>query len=586
MNNSIRTAAKTMAAVIAAGAMAVAPVAGTINFGAMTAMAEITATGTVSIGGLNTGDTVTLYKIVEATTDASGQWNGWGAVDAVNSAVSIATTGKDLSVNVGSLMGIINGGTVAVAQAATPVTTTTFTSNNLAPGVYVAVITPGEASNAATELRIYNPAFLSVSYDGTAATGGSITNIKEAKFETSKISNTDTTTALTDKAYAKSSTTSLTKTIVNKDTDGTTDGTQAGVKGEDLQKGDTSDFQITTAFPDYRGFTNLDNITFRIDDNQDAQFGQPKDIKVWVGEGESKTQLQSGFTIKYGSFTQDGENAYAGTLSANTPASDADEDFSITFDKATLMAHPATAVTVTYSSVLVNPAIYSDTNDNNDNNVRLTYTNKNSTDTDTSTNHKDDKTTDYSFKINVKKVDSTNTTQVLSGAKFKIERQMMGTGNKLTNYVVASGDDDHVVMSDEETTETDGIVNFTGLDEGYYKITETQAPTYTDADGNRTTYSQNTEAFYIKVVPTWNGDHSSITGYTINYVDEDGQTKTQSSGSLAKDDTSGEYTLTVKDTPVNGLPSTGARSALILTIAGIAVMVTVMAASRRRKISE
>lgn len=584
MNNSIKAAAKKMAALVAAGAMAVTPVVATINMTTVTAMAEITATGTVSIGGLNVGDSVTLYKIVEATTDASGQWNGWGAVDAVKSAVSIATTGKDLSVNVGGLMDTINGGTVNPTGVATTVTEAmngTFTSGNLAPGVYVAVITPGDASNAANELRIYNPAFLSVSYDGTDATGSSITNIQSANFETDKMTNSDST--ISNKAYAKSSTTSLTKTIVNKDTDGTTDGTQAGVKGEDLQKGDTSDFQITTTFPDYRGFTNLDNITFRIDDNQDAQFGQPKDIKVWVGEGESKTQLQSGFTIKYGSFTQDGENAYAGTLSADTPASDADEDFSITFDKATLLAHPATAVTVTYSSVLVNPAIYSDTNDNN---VRLTYTNKNSTDTDSSTNHKDDKTTDYSFKINVKKVDSTNTTQVLSGAKFKIERQMMGTDNKLTNYVVASGDDDHVVMSDEATTGDTGIVNFTGLDEGYYKITETQAPTYTDAQGNQTTYSQNTEAFYIKVVPTWNGDHSSITGYTINYVDEDGQTKTQSSGSLAKDDTSGEYTLTVKDTPVNGLPSTGARSALILTIAGIAVMVTVMAASRRRKISE
>ena len=45
-------------------------------------------------------------------------------------------------------------------------------------------------------------------------------------------------------------------------------------------------------------------------------------------------------------------------------------------------------------------------------------------------------------------------------------------------------------------------------------------------------------------------------------------------------------TLTVGDTKMSGLPSTGARSALILTIAGIAVMITVMAASRRKKIAD
>ena len=575
MNNSIRTAAKTMAAVIAAGAMAVAPVAGTINFGAMNVMAATQAT--VSIGGLNAGDSVTLYKIVETSTDDSNQWNGWKTVDNAKSKVSIEQSGKNLKVDVGGLMGLINAGSITATGNATSVTESEFTSGNLDPGVYVAVITPGTTSNGTEQLRIYNPVFLSVSYDGTNATAGSITDIKEAKFETNKITNTDTTTALSDKAYAKSSTTSLEKTIVNKDEDGVTDTTQNGVKAEDLQKGDTSDFKITTTFPDYRGFTNLTDITFKIDDNQDAQFGKPTNIQVFLGD--STTALTSGFSIKYGSFT---DNNYSGTLDKPAPGTDDDEDFTITFDTATLLANPATAVTITYSSVLVNPTVYNGTNDNN---VKLTYTNSNQA--TPTVNTKTDKTTDYSFKINVKKVDSTDETKVLQGAEFKIERQTL-TNDKLVAYTPNDGD--HVAFANATAnTDNTGLVSFSGLDEGYYKISETKAPDK-DAAGNSVSYSQNTEAFYIHVKPTWDGNHASITGYTIEYVTEDGKTtkttKTQSSGHLDRAENEGEYTLTVKDTPVNGLPSTGARSALILTIAGIAVMVTVMAASRRRKISE
>ena len=68
MKNSIKTAAKTMAAVIAAGAMAVAPVAGTINFGAMTAMAA-EQTVASKITGLQGGEKIHAYQIIKANSD-------------------------------------------------------------------------------------------------------------------------------------------------------------------------------------------------------------------------------------------------------------------------------------------------------------------------------------------------------------------------------------------------------------------------------------------------------------------------------------------------------------------------------------
>jgi len=155
--------------------------------------------------------------------------------------------------------------------------------------------------------------------------------------------------------------------------------------------------------------------------------------------------------------------------------------------------------------------------------------------------------------------------------------------NTLKEYTPNDGD--HSTSINEESSETgrDGIVHFTGLDEGYYRIVETQAPT----DGT-TQYTKNGESFYIHVVPTYPNQNTSteITGYTITQVDENGNPKTDTALNRAENNTTSDYTLTVKDTPVHGLPSTGARSALILTIAGIGVMVVVLAASRRKKVED
>lgn len=563
MRDSMKIAAKKMAALIAASAMAVAPVAGTIGMTSVTAMAAITDTAEVSITGLKSGDTVYLYKIVEPSKNANQQWDGWKKVDEAGNTVSIDKSGANLSVDLPELVKLANASTLT-ADAGTVADSTGKFAKSVTPGVYLAMVIP--AAND-TDPVIYNPMFLSVSVDDHEAVTGATIKATDS-FDTNKITNT--TTTITDKAYAKSSTVTLDKVITNKDSDGATDTPASEVKGEDLQKGDTSDFKIKTKFPDYRGYTNLDTITFTLDDNQDEAFGHPSNIVVYAGT----TQLAAGtdYTVTYGSY--DSDAAYTATTAFSaTATADTDEDFKITFTKNTLLRYPASNVTVTYSAVLNTPKIYEEKQENN---VQLTYTYKNTTDTNTTT--KTSKTTDYSFKVDVKKTDAADNS-VLFGATFSLTRQKL-IGGKLADM---TADDDHALtINTQESTASgaNGLVHFTGLDEGYYKIKEVTAPTK-----GTTKYSVNTEDFYIHVIPTWDTNHTEITGYEIKQVGEDGQEKTTgTSGSVAKE--SDTYTLTVTDTPVNGLPSTGARSALILTIAGVAVMVTVMAASRKKKIAE
>lgn len=113
-------------------------------------------------------------------------------------------------------------------------------------------------------------------------------------------------------------------------------------------------------------------------------------------------------------------------------------------------------------------------------------------------------------------------------------------------------------------------------------IEETQAPAG---------YQLNQTKYYIHVIPTYDTDtngNAILSSYTIKNTDkagtDSGEVETDSTKKInTNEDT---RTLKIQDTKIGSLPSTGARSALILTIAGIAVMITVMAASRKKKIAD
>ena len=127
------------------------------------------------------------------------------------------------------------------------------------------------------------------------------------------------------------------------------------------------------------------------------------------------------------------------------------------------------------------------------------------------------------------------------------------------------------------------MITFENLDEGTYTLKETAAPTG---------YSINPATYTITITPTYDQSGTDMTGGTLQSYkisitsDNSSETFEDITISATSEEGTAAKAVVVNDTKMSGLPSTGARSALILTIAGIAVMIAVMAASRRKKIAD
>ncbi len=581
MNNSIRTAAKTMAAVIAAGAMAVAPVAGTINFGAMTAMAAPTADdkGTISVSGVGTGATVNAYQIVKAKYSDAGfekwEYNGTALANADGTYTPTVT---EMATLVAAIKADTQHTTYTKVELTYNQTSQKYTSSQAPAGEYVVLV----ESTGNNDTYVYNPMVVSTSYD------------KNDTLTTNGTADATTNFGSGDTAYAKRSEIPLTKTITNLDGEsGKKSGTEA--QGEDLQVGDTGDFKITSKIPSYS--SAYTNVTFTLTDIQDAGFNAPTDITVYVGGLDDTHKVTENATSTF-SITKETTRAQQTDKDGKVTAKALDtNDFEVSFVSSYILAHTGEDVYVTYKSVLNENAVQANASDDNinQNTVGLVYTK----DIFENTDAKEAETYHYTFPVNVFKQAAETTAdanqdgnkkyttdghEILSGAKFEITRMHIDTTEGNTKgKLVAYTDTEHVAYpgteaktdTKEVTTDADGKAVFNDLDEGYYMIKETQAPSG---------FSTNTEAFYIKITPTY-GDDGKLASYSVTQVGDDGQATSIPQNSTGSVDDSTD-TLTVNDTPMAGLPSTGARSALILTIAGIAVMITVMAASRRKKIAD
>lgn len=258
-------------------------------------------------------------------------------------------------------------------------------------------------------------------------------------------------------------------------------------------------------------------------------------------------------------------NSYTTSLASNT---DGTSTLGVEFtdlkslkdgSDATIPVNATTHVYVTYTAKLNSSAVVA--NGYNNNSVKLTYSNNPGTDS------KGDTTTvnvrDYTYKLNLVKVDSSQQSTKLSGAKFTIQATNPDEGAG-TQYVQADGTlgtDAH-----EFTTDDNGSISVSGLDVGTYTVVETQAP-----QGYNTVAS-----FDFSIMATYDaaGVLTKVGASTTN--------ATAADASVGSDDA---VTVTVKDKAGMSLPLTGQAGVTLTWVAGGVVLafgITHLVRSRKR----
>lgn len=617
---NMKYAAKKMAALIMAGAMAATPVVSAVNLTAITAMANPqsgttkapTDTVNVTIGGLEKGKTkkIYAYQVVKAnwTSDTTPQLSS-PAYSFVNTTMARIFTESDASTTVTSdnfsnttvnmtkltsaATTILNAAsqtdytgwakynnteistTPNAADPATGLEVTGETATlNLPAGSYIIVI-----ANKNEAKRIYSPMLVSAHY----ATASDAHEAKEATETTPAQPAVAVDQLIADSVTATEGTKytdiTVTKKITNPDgvSQGSTDGSAKEADADDLQVGDYAKFTITSQIPNYTAdYKNKSGLTLTydlMDDQEDGKFSAPctddahkmvvkvNDTVVEAGDNNANYTYTTG-EFKANTGDDKDKNPYVVTGDGI--------DFKISFTSQFIKDHVGQPVTVTYYSTLTSAA--DQEFDANTDTAHINYTN----DVYGSTTHDDDTVNEYSFPLVIKKVKTNG--EALAGATFSLRRIDSDT----------TPTDKGSTTFDNQTSGSDGSVLFQHLDEGTYTLKEETAPAG---------YTKDTSTYTITVKPTYGAD-GTLTSYTVtahNDADTDNTNDTtveySSLKTVLKNGDDGKTKVadvnnavfSVTNTPTSGLPATGARSALIITIAGIAIMISVMAASKRKK---
>lgn len=488
---------------------------GTTAFAA-TNVPKDTDTATVTIKNVEEGATVTLYQIVKPVYNDAGL-KGYELVTADSIADIEAPTTDEIAVLAQAAASRTDG----ISATADTTVKTTYTAT-VGAGMYLVLV---EGSGA----TVYNPMIVSVNYDkDSAAEGGEVD--AQSNWELKNVT-----------AYAKSGTPGVDKKIVNSD---------GNSNGNDVAIGDTVDFEIDTAIPSYSDqYTSL---KFDITDTLSAGFDAASNIAVKV-DGSSVTA---------------GTDTYSVTTGTGT--------FTVSFADAYIRANGGKSVVVTYSATVNSSAgLNYDANTN-------TATIKFSNDPTDSTSYGEvhDETYTYTFAIDgmlggtqtgktyqtheVIKVYEDGKVEVISADtalldEIEVTNPLAGAVFTLTNTKTNK--------TYTATSNSEGYLEgFTGLDAGGYTLVETTAPAGYVVDP--TVHTVNISAEYngngtlLSYSITIDGQTTST--YTATY---DGTTPTITTLEGT------QSTLTIENTKIPALPSTGGIGTTIFYVTGSILLV-------------
>lgn len=227
------------------------------------------------------------------------------------------------------------------------------------------------------------------------------------------------------------------------------------------------------------------------------------------------------------------------------------EERTLTFDFQSdyIIKHPLQDIVIKYSATVNEDAATGF--DPNTNTVKVKYT----TTPDVIKDSVEKKTYNYTFDITGGLLTKTEVdgVETLGGAKFGLF-----TDEKCTVPATYVGDTEPITAT---SANEDGNIEFKRLDEGTYYLKEIEAP----AD-----YQISGKIFKIDIVANMNKVDGTLQSYTVTVTDMD--TNESIGNTFTSKNDKVKTPVTIKNTHLSALPSTGGIGTYIFTIVGVVIM--------------
>lgn len=332
------------------------------------------------------------------------------------------------------------------------------------------------------------------------------------------------------------------------------------VKAADSQAGQEVKYKLQGTMVDT--IKAYDRYYYKFTDTLDA--GLTADLDTVVVKIEGKNEPET--VIKASSYQKE-LSADGQTLTVTFT----DLKTATTEDGATVALDKDTKINVYYSAKLDPLKAYKIAGEHNDNTVYLTYSNNPGTESHGNTTPATVR--DYTYKLQVTKIDSAASDNKLAGAKFTIKATDPDDTASTGKYVQQNGTLGTTAYEFE--TRSDGTFSVQGLDAGTYTVKETAAPS-----GYNTIPD-----FTFTITPVFNADKTALTKIAAEKYEENGTNVAIAGVETALDSTAQTISLVVSDKAGGTLPLTGQAGVTLTWVAGGVVLafgITHLVRSRKR----